>query len=330
MTAAHDLRELVERFEARVARYALGPPGAYRRFSQQDAPDPYGCAAAANILYTTGRLPRDPAVRSAWVGTIQGLQDAESGLFREDTHHPIHTTAHCLGALELFDARARHPLRELAPLGEPAAMEAFLDRLDWAGSPWTEAHKGAGLYAALVLSGEASEPWQERYLDWLAREFDPRTGLLRRGAVPPPPDGAAAWFPHLAGTFHYLFDLEHARRPLPHPEALVDTCLEIQAGGHFPLAHFVGFAEIDWVYCLSRALRQSGHRFAEARRALRAFAKRYVDYLTGLDFDADDGARDLHRLFGALCALAELQAALPGELHSARPLRLVLDRRPFI
>jgi hypothetical protein len=35
-------------------------------------------------------------------------------------------------------------------------------------------------------------------------------------------------------------------------------------------------------------------------------------------------------LFGAVCALAELQRALPGEIRSERPLRLVLDRRPFI
>ena len=39
---------------------------------------------------------------------------------------------------------------------------------------------------------------------------------------------------------------------------------------------------------------------------------------------------DLHALFGAVCALAELQLALPGELRSSVPLRNVLDRRPFI
>ena len=38
----------------------------------------------------------------------------------------------------------------------------------------------------------------------------------------------------------------------------------------------------------------------------------------------------MHRLFGSICALAELQAALPGELRSDKPLKLVLDRRPFI
>jgi hypothetical protein len=55
-----------------------------------------------------------------------------------------------------------------------------------------------------------------------------------------------------------------------------------------------------------------------------------VDFLTQLDWDSDDGACDLHRVFGAACALAELQRAVPGLLRTPRPLRLVLDRRPFI
>jgi len=35
-------------------------------------------------------------------------------------------------------------------------------------------------------------------------------------------------------------------------------------------------------------------------------------------------------LFGAACAVAELQIALPGEIKSAYPLKQILDRRPFI
>ncbi len=41
-------------------------------------------------------------------------------------------------------------------------------------------------------------------------------------------------------------------------------------------------------------------------------------------------ANDLHLLFSVTCCLAELQAALPDCLPSTKPLRLVLDRRPFI
>jgi hypothetical protein len=117
---------------------------------------------------------------------------------------------------------------------------------------------------------------------------------------------------------------------LPHPEALVETCLRIFEKGLFPLSHFVGFAEIDWVYCLTRSLRRCGHRVADAHRALTVFAERHVAFLASLDPETDDGLDDLHSLFGTVCALAELQATLGDRLRSDRPLRLVLDRRPFI
>jgi hypothetical protein len=110
----------------------------------------------------------------------------------------------------------------------------------------------------------------------------------------------------------------------------VDTCLAIRACGAFPLAKLVWFADVDWVYCLSRGLRHSGHRAAEALAALGAFAEEYAGFLLGLDPHRSPDLDDLHRLFGAVCALAELQQAAPGVLRSERPLRLVLDRRPFI
>jgi hypothetical protein len=329
-TPVHDLSHFVEACLAILERHALDEPGAYRRFTRDLGRNPYGCADAANILFTLGRLPRDPDVRAGWVATLQSLQDPADGLFREPTHDPIHTTAHCLAALELFDASPRHPLSGLAPLRQPDAMQRFLDQLDWATNPWLESHRGAGLYAAFHLAGEVDAGWEERYFAWIHAETDVRTGLLRRGAVAPPPEGDRLLFPALAGTFHYLFNLQHARRPLRYPEALIDTCLDIEARKLFPFSTYVGFAEIDWVYCLHRAVRQCGHRFDEAKRALRVFAARHVAFLGGLDPETDDGLDDLHALFGTLCALAELQQALPGEVRTGRPLRLVLDRRPFI
>ena len=95
--------------------------------------------------------------------TLQRFQDPETGLFREDSHDPIHTTAHCLAALELFDAGPRHPLRALAPLAAPGALEDFLDGLDWRGDPWRESHRGAGVYAARWLAGECDANFEDRY-----------------------------------------------------------------------------------------------------------------------------------------------------------------------
>ncbi len=320
-----------------LERHELDALGHYARWTRPgpDGPrdssvNPYGCADAANILYTLGELPRDEGIRRGFVERLRDFQSAEDGLFHEATHHPIHTTAHCLAALELFDAGPRTPLVGLAELREPDEMERFLEDLDWRTNPWIESHRGAGLYASLWLAGESERTWEDRYFAWLARETDAGTGLLRRGCIEPGEAGDPWRFPALAGTFHYLFNQEHARRAHPHPEALVDTCLDLFERELFPLSRFVGFAEVDWVYCLNRALRQSGHRRAESVDALRRFARHHLAFLDGLDPETDAGLDDLHSLFGTLCALAELQAALPGELGSVRPLRLVLDRRPFI
>lgn len=348
----YDLRRLIHDFETIIANHSLGKPGAYRRWNWQPAsatqsgkPDParlsadqrdlginpYGCADAANILYTIGCFPSDPVERQGWIETLQSLQNPQSGLFVESTHHPIHTTAHCIAALELFDARPLHPLNELSDLRHPDKMTAFLDNLNWKGSPWTESHKGAGLYAALVLAGEVDLEWQERYFAWLWDQADPQTGFWRKGMVEPVPTGEVSTiFPHLAGSFHYLFNHEYARKPLRYPAAVIDTCLDLFYQGEYPLGNRIGFAEIDWVFCITRALRQSGHRFGDARRALLEFSDRFIPYLLSLDTASDDGLNDLHSLFGTACALAELQTALPGLLLTERPLKLVLDRRPFI
>jgi hypothetical protein len=208
-------------------------------------------------------------------------------------------------------------------------LATFLDGLDWKENPWPQSHQGAGLYAARVIAGEASPQWIEWYFAWLWENGDPLTGMWRQGFADRP--GTGGPFPHLAGSFHYLFNHEHARRPLPYPDRLIDTCLRIYREDLFhSLGREVNFAEIDWIYCLTRSLRQSAHRFDEARKALREFGTAYVAFLESLDPMKHDRWNDLHLLFGATCALAELQQALPGFLRTDRPLKLVLDRRPFI
>lgn len=93
----------------------------------------------------------------------------------------------------------------------------------------------------------------------------------------------------------------------------------------------LGFLEIDWIYSLNRALRQTnGYRRNDCIVTLRKLAKEYIEWLLSMDYKTDDAFNDLHLLFGATCALAELQTALPGEIKTKKPLRLVLDRRPFI
>jgi hypothetical protein len=339
----YDLRPFIWAVHGIVARhflswYNIGMPGAYQRWSldlgrpaEAMGINPYGCADAANILYTISDFPSEASQRRSWIETLQALQSPVSGLFSEETHHPIHTTAHCIAALELFDARPSHPLHSLASLRQVDSMLAFLEALPWVEEPWAASHRGAGIYAALVLTGEVDDDWQRAYFDWLWENSDPGSGLLRKGYIQPlASGGAVSLFPHLAGTFHYLFNLQFARQPLRYPQALVDTCLDLYQQQGYPLGQAVGFAEVDWVYCLNRAARQCGHRWLEAQQALADFAGEYLPTLLRRNPETDPGLDDLHSLFGAVCCLAELQAALPGAIRTSRPLRLVLDRRPFI
>jgi hypothetical protein len=331
-----DLRGFISAAADIVQRGRLDQPGAYARLASIKGAalgpvDPYGCSDAANVLYTIGSFPRDLAERAGFVAAMHALQEPGSGLYRENTHHPIHTTAHCLAALELFDAGPAHPLTALATQATPDGIRTFLDQLDWQSMPWQASHQGAGVYAALMLAGEGSPAFEDAYFGWVMAETDPATGLARKGFLEPVEhSGAATLFPHLAGTFHYLFNFQAARRPWAQPAALIDTCLALRAENRFPLGRTVGFAEIDWVYCLGRSMRRTDHRFAEGMAALEGFAHDYAGFLLGLDPLTHERLNDLHMLFGVLCALAELQQTLPGLLQTERPLKLVLDRRPFI
>jgi len=328
-----DLGPFLGDVSAIVARCRLGRTGFYSRSPaagdrEGAEANPYGSADAANLLYTIGAFPpwRE---HGEWIAALQSFQNRETGLFHEETHHPLHTTAHVAGALELFGARPAHPLTGLRGWRDAGAMEEFLDGLDWSWNPWGESHKGAGLYAALVLAGEVDAAWEDRYFAWLGREADPETGLWRRGHVGA--GGDALLFHHLAGSFHYLFNHEHARRPLAYPQAVVESCSRVRREALFaPLGRTVGYAELDWVYCLNRADRQSGARHAKVRASLEEFARDYTSFLFSLNPATDAGLNDLHQLLGAVTALAELQQAAPGLLRSSPPLRLVLDRRPFI
>ncbi|MBQ2614101.1 MAG: hypothetical protein IJB80_02075 [Clostridia bacterium] len=332
----HNIDDIIQKISKVVAAHQLEKDGTYARWRWQNVEqnrelgiNEYGCADAVNILYTIGEFPKDLKLRQSCINALQGLQNQETGLFVEKTHHPIHTTAHCIAALELFDAKPLYPIKELLQYANNTGIWNFLESLDWKNNPWNESHKGAGIFAALVLSDSVDKSWMDTYFEWLWENADPETGFWKKDMVN---GGGAPKFHHLASSFHYLFNHEYVRRPLRYPEKVIDTCIDMyqadDMNGQF--GRLIGFAEIDWVYCITRASRQTPHRFDECRRILQSFATDFFDYLRSLDTDKDDGFNDLHALFGTVCALAELQQALPGFIQTKKPLRLVLDRRPFI
>ena len=180
------------------------------------------------------------------------------------------------------------------------------------------------------LCGESTPEWEKSYFDWFWNNTDERTGFWagKDGAViHEVPD-----FSYMAGGFHYMFNHEYAHMPLRYPEKIIDCCINMYDKKQLipGFGKSADFINIDWIYCLTRSARQTTYRYAEVYDRLENFAESYLEYWQNVDWESSENINDLHVLFGGVCALAELQSALRGKMPSRRPLRLVLDRRPFI
>lgn len=346
-----DIRPLINEIRKCVRRHELDIKGAYCRWLWEggiwgDGGEPrelgkneYGCADAANILYTINDFYCDEDTRQARIHELQIMQDPKTGMFSEISHHPIHTTAHCLGALQLYDAKPLYKVKGLHRYLDKDELYSLLQSLDWHKNPWQQSHLGAGVYAALVNADEITEDFSRNYFDWFRENTDAVTGFWIKGFADTAPcvpertvDGKASLYNYMAGGFHYLFNHEYAKEPLQYPDKIIDSCIRMFTENGLPdrFMKKCNFIETDWLYCLTRAGRQTDHRYAERKALIEKFAEEYCENLMSLDYERDESFNDLHLLFGACCALAELQSALPGKIITEKPLRLVLDRRPFI
>ncbi len=330
----YDINPIIENIRKTVERHKLGP-GSYARWlwingwaDRTLEQNPYGCADAANILYTINDFPRDLEERAAFVKNLQDMQ-GEDGLFHEMTHVPEHTTAHCIAALELFDAGPKNPCTALLHYKEiPNLLEMLAEN---ARTGKYRGHYSAGIYVILNLTNEVSGDWNKAYFEGLNQYADEVTGYWYTQNDREFKKSAS--HKCMGEGFHYFFNYEASRMPIPYPEKLIDSCIElVDVPGLLPetFGKRAWFFEVDWVYCLTRASRQTPHRFWEIRERLEAFWDVYYNYLSTADWENEDTLNDLHYLFGVVCALAELQQTLKGQLISDKPLRLVLDRRPFI
>jgi hypothetical protein len=324
----------VEPFLKKVRRsidaHRTGSLGGYRqKLSDPPAADLYGTADAVILLYTLGELPEaGSSEHRDLVKALQSFQEPVDGLFAATSHHPVHRTAYAVAALELLDSKPCHPLTGLHAVKSRAGLQAWMKSLDWAQLPWRESHKGAGIYAAMVLAGEVDREWETWYFEWLDQEADPETGFWRKGAI----HNGAPLFHHLASSFHYLFNLNYRNRPMRYPNQWIDTCLALHNDGQIPLkAGALGFVELDVLYTLISAAEQTQHREHELHSMIEAIGSHLLSSIAALSDGPEDALfEDTHSLCGTVCALALVQSVMPEQVEADRVLRKILDRRPFI
>lgn len=329
-----NINAFIEKVKLSLLAHQVEGTSSYRRRLNDQSADLYGTADAAIIVYTLGELPASGQERQEWVDSLQGFQDNTSGLFHGEGHHPIHGTAFAISALELLQAKPLYPIAALQHLQQQNELANFMDGLNWHSEPWSESQKGSGIYAALVLSDSVSEQWEEWYFQWLWEQEDQHTGLWRNGAIIEKATGVrgAPLFHHLAGSFHYLFNIDYRKRKLRYPEKLVDTCLSLYHTGQLPLStDRFSFYEIDWLYSFLSVMNQTEHRKSECIAVVQAISQQFLAFIARMgEASVEEAYDDLHTLCGAVCALALVQSVLPDQVECDRTLLKVLDRRPCI
>lgn len=324
-----DLREfirwVVDTFEPSVR--LPGGAGRYARTPGETVPELYGVADMACVLYTIDHLHPTETERAEWAREFQAFQTEPLGWLveRSPTHSPLHNTAFALAAMELLNLR---PARPVALKEEHRDIDAFLETIDWVGGVYPGSHPGAGIGSLCALVPELRDPaWFEAYFRQCDSLFDPRNGLMGRNKP------AAGDLDQIGGTFHYAFLFSHFNRLMPHPEQRIDAILGMQQpeGYWSPVNRL--WLTFDAMYLLTRTSRHCAYRFPEVVASVR----RVMRFLADDVFSVEGRAKVLgeklpaHTLTAAVSAAAEAQIVLGHrEVITERPLRLVIDRRPFI
>jgi hypothetical protein len=317
-----------------------GPgPGEYARRPGDDDAALYGSADVACILYSLDRLDPSPEESAAWLEVLSGFQDAESGFFvdRSAMLSTAHNTGFAVGAMNLLHRELRNgelpkaPLRFAGLVREPADAVRFAASLNWRTDCYEAGENLIG-HAASFFNVSHSMPreWFEWLVDYVERtKMDQANGMV---GVDKPAGGD---LDQIGGTLHFDFFWAALGRQLPFAPARTRALLGLQLPSGLWDPTNPWWLSFDAVYMLRRALPdlpddQAGSVRAAVARATAALTERSSDPdLRKSDFvDPWIGA---HMLTGAVSFFAYAQQVLgESRVITERPLRSVLDRRPYI
>lgn len=315
---------IIDEFEPSVR--LPGGAGRYARKAGDANFELYGTSDMACVLYTLSKLRPNEKERAEWLEAFQSFQNPETGMLVEKaspTHDPRHNTAFALAAMQLLDLRPKYPVK----VDEYADPKAFLATLNWKTAVYTDSHKGAGVGSIYQLAGLGDAKWFNDYFAACDSYFDPNNGMMGQGKPP------AGDFDQIGGTFHYEFLYEFFNRRMPYPEKRIDAIIGLQRpDGHWDVTNRT-WLTMDAIYMLTRAVRQCHHRIDDVNKTI----MRALDSMMTEVYSPEGRTRVLagrlpvHTMTCAVSTLAEAQMHFGiDKIVTEWPLKMILDRRPFI
>jgi len=299
----------------------------------------YGTGDAACILHTIDKLDTKASSAKEWIEELSAYQDAGSGYFVADIANlaVAHNTGFAVAALNLFDSKLvngvlpRHSLSFANPIHDWADAKLFADSLDWRSNCYEAGEILTGLAATFVNVAKVVPA------TWLTELFDycEKTKLNQQNGMMGVDKPAAGDKDQIGGTFHFDFLWASQGRRLPLPDKRATALLGLQQRNGLWDEHNPWWLTFDGVYMLGRAQPE----LTEAmKKKVTTAVKLAVDTLAPRALDAGQRKADfvdawmgVHMLTGAVSFFAYAQQLLGREaVVTEKPLRLVLDRRPYI
>ena len=262
-----------------------GPYGRYRYAASGTRPVAYASAYSAMARHMLGNLDAVSArQKKEWADHILSFQD-EDGFFREQAlAHPgswyvpphmdwcgwWHMSCHAIIGLAALGAVARREFAALKPYCNEKLLRQWLAKRDmnqmsFVGNEVLNVGQLLQYARDFQHSRDAGRA-MEILFDWMDRTQDAATGQWGKSFAAPEDRNSA-----YQGAYHFYLLYAYDRRPVQHPERIVDFMLSMQTaqGGFGIRADTSGCEDIDAIDPLARMYFQTPHRRADIEASLR-------------------------------------------------------------
>jgi hypothetical protein len=244
-------------------------PGQFHVNKNKNKPSLYGICYVVYNLVIPNQLARYLETHKNeniqdWIKQIQLFQNPNTGWIKEPGFNfgfqfEEYSTTFACSALKLLNSRPKYGLKVSKKVDSKEKLERWLKRVpEWGLLFWPGSHRGGdigSIYATLEREYYPHKDFFEWYFEWLDNKVDPEVGFWRLG-----------WNylfkkritkQELGGSIHYYWIYEFLDHPIPYPEKVIDSTLNL----HYYLGLWnekISYCiDLDAIFCLTRCYKQS-------------------------------------------------------------------------